>query len=164
MKEIKKVFKAVATNGDEVIEFESFNHREPITNLLFEILSRKYNTTFEYKTITNLRKKENISSETKRKAMWIIEDFKKQSAYNLKGKFNPCKNGFDFESFRIVVSVKEVEVEVEKKILRPMEEFNGYTPQESLDYIKSLIDPFECNDERLSDAIKRLQVLIDEAK
>ena len=35
---------------------------------------------------------------------------------------------------------------------------------EIINYIKSLIDPFECNDERLSDAIKRLQVLIDEAK
>lgn len=50
------------------------------------------------------------------------------------------------------------------KIFRSMDEFNGMTPQESLDYIKSMIDPFECDDERLSDAIKRLQVLIDEAK
>lgn len=51
-----------------------------------------------------------------------------------------------------------------KKVLRPMEEFNGYTPQDSLDYIKSLINVFETDDERLSDAIKRLQMLIDEAK
>lgn len=50
-------------------------------------------------------------------------------------------------------------------VLRPMEEFNGYTPQDSLDYIVSQIgDVFECDDERLSDAIKRLQTLIDEAK
>lgn len=51
-----------------------------------------------------------------------------------------------------------------KKVLRPIDEFNGMTPQESLDYIKSQIDVFECDDERLSDAIKRLQLLIEEAK
>ena len=74
-------------------------------------------------------------------------------------------DGFELETKMYVVEERETFYPSEpKKVLRPMEEFNGYTPQDSLDYIKSLIDPFESNDERLSDAIKRLQVLIDEAK
>ncbi len=68
------------------------------------------------------------------------------------------------DEFNIVIDEFETRtVNLTKRVLRPMEEFNGYTPQDSLDYIKSQINVFECDDERLSDAIKRLQVLIDEA-
>ena len=158
MKQIKKVFNAIAIKGDEVIGFESFNHKEPITNVLFEVLSRKYNVTFEYKTIANLRRKENVGFQTVQEVIWTLSNFRKQSMYDPRTNFNPYRKGFDFEGYRIFVYVKEVEVEVELKVLRPMEEFNGYTPQDSL------IDPFETNDERLSDAIKRLQVLINEAR
>ena len=78
------------------------------------------------------------------------------------GTRKPILNGVAFE-YTIKVMESRLNVVV-KTVFRPMDEFNGMTPQESLDYIKGMIDPFECDDERLSDAIKRLQVLIDEAK
>lgn len=54
------------------------------------------------------------------------------------------------------------------KLLREMEEFDGITPEEALEYIGNyLIDEVENNgldDERLSDSFKRLKALVDEIK
>lgn len=64
--------------------------------------------------------------------------------------------------------VGEREKETVKKVLRGVEEFNGMTPSEALDTIKNYvvwaIDQGLEEDERVSDAIKRLQLLIEEAK
>lgn len=54
------------------------------------------------------------------------------------------------------------------KLLRGMDEFDGITPEDALEYIGDyLIDEVENNgldDERLSDSFKRLKALVDEIK
>lgn len=95
----------------------------------------------------------------------------------IRKKHRSCKvpldiygKGLDVEINSDLMDIEEIEIEEKsnvrpiKKVLRPIDEFNGMTPQSALEYIKSQIDIFDCDDERLNDAIKRLDLLIIEAK
>ena len=56
---------------------------------------------------------------------------------------------------------------INEELSRPMSEFNDMTPKDALEEVKSLVQGFAEEfdydiDERVSDAIKRLSVLVDD--
>lgn len=54
-----------------------------------------------------------------------------------------------------------------KELFREMEEFNNMTPEDAIKEVVDFIGEYalECNvDERISDACKRLQTFVEEAK
>lgn len=126
----------------------------------------EYDSTRRDETISNFPRYI-LPIEVKRTCLFISLKRKK---YTRELEFNKLEK---YKDLNVTIEVELVETrectvtytKPVKKVLRPMDEFNGYTPQASLDYIVSQIgDVFEADDERLSDAIKRLQVLINEAK
>ena len=84
-----------------------------------------------------------------------------------------CENfGFKTTIDIALGEAKEIEkkpyVRPVKKVLREVEELNGMAPSEALDTIKDYVvwamEQGLAEEERASDAIKRLQLLIEEAK
>ena len=51
-----------------------------------------------------------------------------------------------------------------ENLFREIEEFNGATPKDAIDLISSYLLEIDCDDERLSDACKRLQTFIKEVE
>lgn len=51
-----------------------------------------------------------------------------------------------------------------KDLFREIEEFNGATPKESIDLICNYLFETDCDDERISDACKRLRTFIEEVE
>lgn len=51
-----------------------------------------------------------------------------------------------------------------ENLFREIEEFNGATPKDAIDLISEYLLEIDCDDERLSDACKRLRTFIEEVE